>query len=113
MAVCAGIQLRHRSEAGVFRLPVWEGGKAAVADRLVPVHLRLVGLVDRPRAYVLSAQVEGVADLVFHRKAPLHEVRRMERAIRHGGDRNRRKAGIPVCQGRGAGELALREAGVE
>ena len=45
MAVCTGIQLRHRSEAGVFRLPVWEGGKAAVANRLVP---GLVGLVRRP-----------------------------------------------------------------
>ena len=34
----------------------------------------------------------------------------MQLAIRNGGDGNRRKAGIAIRQGRGAGELALREA---
>jgi hypothetical protein len=102
VAVGAGIQLRHRSEAGGDRLPVSEWLKAALADRLITVHLRLIGLVDRARAYILGSQVEGIADLVLHRKAPLHEVRRMELAIRHGSDRNRRTAGISARQGRGA-----------
>ncbi len=113
MAVRASTQLRYRPRSGVFRLPVRERCEAALADCLIPVCLRLIGLVDRTRAYVLGSEVEGVADLVLHCKTPLDEVRRMERAIRYGGDRNRRKAGIPVCQGRRAGELALREARVE
>src|ERR1700722_17668810 len=113
MAVGAGIQLRHQSEAGIHRLSVWERREAALTDCLIAVHLRLIGLVDRTRAYVLGSQVEGVSDLVLHRKTPLHEVRHMECAIRHGRDRNWWKAGISARQGRGAGELALREAGVE
>ena len=113
MAVRARVQLRHLPETRIFRLPVGERREAALADRLIAVRLRLVGLVDRARAYVLSSQIESVADLVLDPKAPLHEVRRMELAVRNRGDGNRREAGVRIRQRRGAGELALREARIE
>ena len=99
MAVRAGVQLRHRPEARVGRLPVRERREAALADRLIPVHLRFVGLVHGARADVLRPQIERVADLVFQREAPLHEVRRVQFAIRNGGDGNGRKAGIADSPG--------------
>src|ERR1700736_5061662 len=92
MAVRAKVQLRHWPEARIFRVPIWERRETAVADSLVAVHLRLIGLVDRARAYILSAQIECIAHLVLDCKTPLHQVRRMKLAIGNGGDRNRRKA---------------------
>src|ERR1700674_549075 len=98
MTVRPSVQLRHWPEARIFRLPVWERRETAVADRLVAVHLRLVGLVDRARAYILSPQIESIAHLVLDCKTPLHEVGRMKLAIRNGGDRNRRKARLMPCK---------------
>ena len=61
MAVRARVQLRHRPETRICRLAVRERREAALADSLITVHLRLVGLVDRARADILSSQIECVA----------------------------------------------------
>src|ERR1035438_1445470 len=113
MAVRAGIQLCNRPEAWIDRLAVREGREATLADRLIAVDLGFVGLVHGARADVLSAQIESIAELMFHAEAPLHEVRGMELAIRNGGHRNRGKAGVRICERRGAGEFALSETGIE
>ena len=99
MAVRARVQLRYRAEARVDGLAVRERREAALADGLISIHLRLIRLVHRARAHILRAQIECIADLMFQRKAPLHEVRRMELAIRNGGHRNRRKAGVSDSPG--------------
>src|SRR5208283_3589098 len=95
-AVRARAQLCHWPEARICRLPVWERREATGADRLIPVDLRLIGLVDRARAYILRSQIECIADLLLHGKTPLHEIRRMELAVRNRGDCNRRKAGAGI-----------------
>ena len=93
MAVRAGIELSDRSESAGRSVRHRERRKAALANGLISVHLRRVGLVHRARADILRAQIDRAADLVFQRKAPLHEVRRVQFAIRHGGDRHRLQAG--------------------
>src|ERR1019366_8890453 len=113
MAVCSGVQLRYRPEAGIDGFGVRERRKAAFAGGLITVHLRLIGLVDRATAHILSSKIECVVDLMFQGQAPLHEVRRMELAIRNRGNRNWRKARARIRQTRNAGKLALSEAGVE
>ena len=55
VAVGAGAQLRDGPEPGIFRPPVRKGGEAARADRLIAVHLSLIGLVHGARAHVLSS----------------------------------------------------------
>ena len=87
--------------------------KAALTHRLIAVHLRCVGLIHRARADILRAQIDRVADLVFQREAPLHEIGRVQLAVRHGRNRDRLQTGIRIGKRRCAGELALREAGIE
>ena len=53
------------------------------------------------------------ADLMLQGKAPLHEIGRAELAIRNGRDGNRLKAGTRIRARGRAGELTLREAGIE
>jgi hypothetical protein len=113
VAVCPRVQLRHLPETRIFRLPIGERREASLTDGLIAVGLRLVGLVDRARAYVLSAQIKSVANLVLDSQAPLHEVRRMELAVRNRGDGNGREAGVRTGQCRGAGELAFRQPRIE
>ena len=58
VAVCAGIQLRYRTEARVEGTAVRERCETALASGLIPVHLGLIGLVHRARSHILRAQIE-------------------------------------------------------
>src|SRR5204863_1468275 len=94
MAVGSGVELGDSAKSRVPRLAIGKRRKAAFAYRLIAVGLRLVGLVYRARAHILSTQIHGRADLALKSKAPLHVIRRAQRAIRDGGDGNRLKAGV-------------------
>ncbi len=113
MAAGAGGQLRHRREPWVGGLRVRIRSEATVARGLIAVHLREIRLIQSACPNVLRFQASVAAELLLDAEAPLHEVRRVEFAARHGGDRHRRKARRRIFEWRRARKLAACESGRE
>ena len=113
VAVRSGRELRHGSESRIGRCAVREGRKAALACRLITIHLSGVGLVHRACAHILNPQIDRVADLVFQSEAPLDEIGRVQFSIRHGGNCHWLQTSIRIRKRRRAGKLAFRKARVE
>src|SRR5271168_5285411 len=96
MAVLAGGEPCHGSEARVGGLEIGEGRKAAVAYGLVSVDLGEIRLVDGAGADVLRLQTGRRSELMFDSEAPLHEIRCVQLAVRHAGDGDGRNTGCGI-----------------
>src|SRR6516225_467789 len=91
MAVRASRKLRDNTKSRVGWLQIRERTKAALADGLIPVDLRQIGLVHGSRANVLRTHAECASKLMLDSDAPLHEIRCVEFARRDCCDSNWRK----------------------
>src|ERR1700677_1058368 len=94
VAVRPRAQLRHGAKSRVRWLAVGKWRKTAAAHGLVTVHLCLVRLVHCARAHILCAKIDSRSDLALQPQAPLHEVGRMQLAIRNRGDGYRLQTSI-------------------
>jgi hypothetical protein len=70
-------ELRDGTESRISWRAIRERGEAALAHRLVAIHLSGIGLIHGTSADVLRAQIDGISDLMLQTEAPLHEVGRM------------------------------------
>ena len=104
--ICASGELRHCPESWISRASIRKRRKAAVADRLISVHLRQIRLVYRAGAN-LRVDASRSSQLVFQAKTPLHEIRCMEFAIRHRRDGDCRQASRRIRLCRCTGKLGL------
>src|ERR1700733_1209912 len=107
MAVCAGGELCYGPESGISRASILKRRKAAVADRLIAVHLGKIWLGYRAGADGLRVDASGGSQAVFQAQAPLHEIRCVEFTIGHRRDRDSRKASHSISLCRCARKLAL------
>src|SRR5580693_2714365 len=109
MAVCPRGKLRDGAEPGINGLRVRKRRKASIANCLIAVHLRQIGLVHGASAHVLRVKASRGPKLMFQSKTPFHEIGRVKFSVGHGSDSNWRKTSCGVCLSRRAGKLALRK----
>src|SRR5271166_2859495 len=96
VTVGAGGELRHSAESWIGRLH-GERSKTTLAHRLIAIHLRQIGLIHGTRADVLCLRTGGRSELMFNSQAPLHEVGRMQLAVRHCCHRDWWKTSRGIC----------------
>src|ERR1700733_13234546 len=113
VAVGAGRKLGYSTESRIDWLHVRERSKASLAHRLVSIDLREIRLIHGASPYVLRLNATCVSKLMLDAQTPLHEIGRVEFAVRDGRDGDGWKTAPWVCQWRCAGKLALRKAGTE
>ena len=66
VAVGSGRKLRHRGESRIGRLHVGERSKASLADGLVSIDLREIGLIHRTGANILRLNAARISELMLN-----------------------------------------------
>src|ERR1035441_8416525 len=80
VAACAGAELIDVAKTRIERLIVGERREATVAYSLVAIQLDLVRLLHGARPNVIDPQRAACTEFALQPKAPLKEVRRLQRA---------------------------------
>src|SRR5580658_5866970 len=100
VAVGAGRKLGYGPESRIDWLHVGERSKASRAHRLVSINLGEIGLIHGARSYVLRLDAARVSELMLDAQTPLHEIGRVEFAVRDGCDGDGWKTPRWGCQRR-------------